>query len=247
MYRAQLKELKEIDEEKKKLSLFFDREFPQRDRECRVFLTKKINILNRISLLEEREKEIIEAQKKRSDDFNESRRRSWIAGIKKPCSREEYRDKRRYKDLACSLGPNGGYYWLPIGNIGDPFNISYLNSRNRGIYERDLKEQFDMYESPYEPSRMIQTNPQLARTLQVFQGSSPSFRRRIMDEMSEGYGGIETDRETVEDSDWQERRKSLSYIPEEFIGGGKKKRSKKISSRKKRKKSKKRSKRKVQR
>ena len=108
-----------------------------------------------------------------------------------------------------------------------------------------------MYDYPYEPSKVIQSNPQLSKSLQVFQGNSPSFRERIMREMNEEYGKIVDDGDDTQHSvnhDWQNmypEKKDLSDIPEGSIGGGKKKKSRKKSSQKKRKKSKKRTKRRV--
>lgn len=243
-YKSELKELKEIDQEKKKLTLFFDRDFHMKNEECNRFMDNKTRILNRLYSLEEKQKEIIDSQKKRSDDFNEIKSRSWRAGIKKPCTLEEFRDKKRYKGLTCSLGPNGRYYWLPTGNIGDPFNIDYLTSRNTRFRDEKLpsnaylQEQMDMYDYPYEPSKVIQSNPQLSKALQVFQGNSPSFRERIMREMNEEYGKVEDDGDTQHsvNHDWQNmyyNKNTLSDIPEGSIGGGKKKRSIKNSSRKK--------------
>lgn len=248
-YKKQLKELKEIDREMENLRSFFGGDFVMKNEECQRFMEQKDLILHRLSLLEERQKEIIDAQKKRSDDFNESRSRSWRAGIKKPCSRQEFLDKKRYKDLICSLGPNGMYHWLPTGNIGDPFNIDYLTSINVKAGEtlpknKYYKQQFDMFKYPYDPRKMIQTNPQLSKSIQVFQGNSPSFRERIIREADEMYSNIESDSETKDSKgrDWQNmysKKKSLSDIAEDSKGGGTKKKS-----RKKRKKSKKRTKRK---
>ena len=249
-YKSELKELKEIDKEINDLKSFFDRDFNIKNEECKSFMIKKNRILSRLNFLEEKQKEIIDSQKKRSDDFNEIKSRSWRAGIKKPCTLEEFRDKKRYKGLTCSLGPNGRYYWLPTGNIGDPFNIDYLTSRKTRFRDEklpsnvDLQEQMDMYDYPYEPSKVIQSNPQLSKALQVFQGNSPSFRERIMSEMNEEYGKVEDDGDTQHsvNHDWQNmyyNKNTLSDIPEGSIGGGKKKKSRKKSSQKKRKKSKK--------
>lgn len=257
-YKKQLKELKELDREMENLRSFFGGDLVMKNEECQRFMEQKDVILHNLSLLEERQKEIIDSQKKRSGDFNEIKSRSWRAGIKKPCTLEEFRDKKRYKGLTCSLGPNGRYYWLPTGNIGDPFNIDYLTSRKTRFRDEklpsnvDLQEQMDMYDYPYEPTKVIQSNPQLSKSLQVFQGNSPSFRERIMREMNEEYGKIEDDGDTQHsvNHDWQNmyyNKNTLSDIPEGSIGGGKKKRSRKNSSRKKSKKrikSKKRTKRK---
>lgn len=253
-YKKQLKELKEIDIEMENLRSFFDGDFVMKNEECQRFMEQKDVILHKLSLLEERQKEIIDSQKKRSDGFNENRSRSWRAGIKKPCSRQEFLDKKRDKDLICSRGPNGMYHWLPTGNIGDPFNIDYLTSINVKAGEtlpknKDYKQQFDMFKSPYDPRKMIQTNPQLSKSVQVFQGNSPLFRDRIMREANEMYSNIESDSDTRDSKgrDWQNmysKKNSLSDIAEDSKGGGKKKKSRK-KSRKKRKKSKKRTKRKV--
>ena len=243
-YRRELNEINEIDNEILSINLLFDdSSFAAKNNECKKFMEEKNLNLRRLNNLNQRKRDILNDQRRRRADYLSREEISTRAGIRKPCTQQDFANKTTYNGLICSRGPNGTFHWMPIGNIGDPYHLDYVLSyegRLRGETipgDRQLQELSNRFSSsPYYPQRAIQTNPMVSKAAQVFQGCSPSLKERIKEEELRK---IQSGTDELDELGWQHmvptQNKVLSNIDEEpsYWGqGGKNLRRKKSKSKK---------------